>query len=137
MTEANQSTELARYPFHDQNEFPAEYVSVKLSRPINGVEYGVYVVSSGERLNGSNPIYSCANSESMANEIAFRLSNELPLEKIIYYGKCHSGISVKSAEIWIAKNKGRYEPECHLSIVQHEGRFAVKSTPNDWGQLEI
>jgi hypothetical protein len=129
------SKELCRYPYHNQSDHRAEYVATQLTRAINGCLYGVYVVKTGERLVAPCSIYSSASNESDAKELAYRIANDLPRPRTLYCGKSYSGVSKRSAEIWILKYKSKYENDYHMSISNYEGKFAVDARPKDWGLL--
>lgn len=134
---SNVSEEIARYSYHDQNEHAADYVVAALKSPVNGNMFGIYVVNTGKSLEGEKPTYSDANSRSEAKEVAYRAANELPKPRLVYCGKCHTGVSKRSAEIWIAKNKSYYENSGLLAVVHYKGKFAVRCVPKDWGLVGL
>ena len=118
--------DIQAFPYHDQSSFPVAYIAVALDRPLNGCSYAVF-----QEHNGSRLLYSSQDTSSRAMEIARRKAADLPVQRVIFCGKNHSGIAKTTAQIWINKNQMRYA-DFALSVVIYERAFAVRATPLDW-----
>lgn len=132
------ATEVARYAYHDQSYFPGEYVVLKMAETINGHHFGIFVVETGQLVNHPCPVYSTGANADEAGETAYRIANDLPRTSTVYAGRNYQGVSKRSAEIWISKNRAKYEATLKLSVLPVIGsRYQVVGTPLDWGRLEF